>query len=56
MVGEGVACEGGAGPRPPLLGILGCAAHLSFQEAEFTLLPLEAASLILRLRPLHFLL
>ena len=43
-------------PGPPLLGILGCAAHLSFQEAEFTLLPLEAASLVLRLPPLHLLL
>lgn len=40
----------------PLLGILGCAAHLSFQEAEFTLHPLEAASVVLRLRPLHLLL
>ena len=56
MVGEGVAKEAGAGPRPPLLGTLGCAVHLSFQEAEFTLLPLEAASLVLRLRPLHLLL
>ena len=46
----------GTGKVAQLLGILGCAAHLSFQEAEFTLLPLEAASLILRLRPLHFLL
>ena len=55
-VGEGGAGEGGAGPRPPLLGILGCATHLSFQEAEFTLLPLQAASLVLRLRPLHLLL
>lgn len=41
---------------PPLLGILGCAAHLSFQEAEFTLHPLEAASVVLRLPPLHLLL